>query len=223
VEHVFSCEIEPYKQAYIERNFAPPILFRDVRELGGAKATTAYGAQVSTTVTQVSHYSHTSVTTAVTQVSRHPLPGRPRAGGGQSHHRLRRVSTTVKQVSQLQSHKCHTILFRDVRELGGGKATTAYGGSALQSHKCHNYSHTSVTTTVTQVSRHPLPGRPRAGGGQGHHRLRRTGQHYSHTSVSTTVTQVSALQSHKCHTITSVGLPGQRGLRCGRCGMGFLS
>ena len=26
--HVFSCEIEPFKQAYIERNFAPPILFR---------------------------------------------------------------------------------------------------------------------------------------------------------------------------------------------------
>jgi len=23
VEHVFSCELEPYKQAYIERNFAP--------------------------------------------------------------------------------------------------------------------------------------------------------------------------------------------------------
>eukprot|EP00026_Physarum_polycephalum_P002405 Phypoly_transcript_02411.p1 GENE.Phypoly_transcript_02411~~Phypoly_transcript_02411.p1 ORF type:complete len:912 (+),score=272.34 Phypoly_transcript_02411:349-2736(+) len=46
-EHVFSCEIEPYKQAYIERNFAPPILFRDVRELGnGDEATTAYGARV---------------------------------------------------------------------------------------------------------------------------------------------------------------------------------
>jgi hypothetical protein len=24
VDHVFSCEIEPFKQAYIERNFAPP-------------------------------------------------------------------------------------------------------------------------------------------------------------------------------------------------------
>ena len=33
VEHIFSCEIEPFKQAYIERNFAPPILFRDVLEL----------------------------------------------------------------------------------------------------------------------------------------------------------------------------------------------
>jgi hypothetical protein len=33
VEHIFSCEIEPFKQAYIERNFAPPILFRDVIEL----------------------------------------------------------------------------------------------------------------------------------------------------------------------------------------------
>lgn len=44
VEHVFSCEIEPFKQAYIERNFAPPLLFRDIRELGSEEATTAYGA-----------------------------------------------------------------------------------------------------------------------------------------------------------------------------------
>ncbi|CEH17129.1 dna repair protein rad8 [Ceraceosorus bombacis] len=46
VHHVFSCEIEPYKQAYIERNFAPPILFRDVCELGDDQAHTAYGALV---------------------------------------------------------------------------------------------------------------------------------------------------------------------------------
>ncbi|KAG5191268.1 hypothetical protein JKP88DRAFT_174699 [Tribonema minus] len=46
IEHVFSCEIEPIKASYIQRNFAPPILFRDVRELGGDKATTAYGAMV---------------------------------------------------------------------------------------------------------------------------------------------------------------------------------
>ncbi|KAJ3052919.1 hypothetical protein HK097_005420 [Rhizophlyctis rosea] len=46
VEHVFSCEIEPFKQAYIERNFKPPILFRDVCELGGKTAKTAYGAEV---------------------------------------------------------------------------------------------------------------------------------------------------------------------------------
>lgn len=38
VEHVFSCEIEPFKQAYIERNFHPPILFRDVCELGDDEA-----------------------------------------------------------------------------------------------------------------------------------------------------------------------------------------
>lgn len=38
VEHVFSCEIEPFKQAYIERNFRPPILFRDVCELGNEEA-----------------------------------------------------------------------------------------------------------------------------------------------------------------------------------------
>lgn len=44
VEHVFSCEIEPFKQAYIERNFSPPLLFRDVCELGSAHAHTAYGS-----------------------------------------------------------------------------------------------------------------------------------------------------------------------------------
>jgi len=38
IEHVFSCEIEPFKQAYIERNFRPPLLFRDVCELGDADA-----------------------------------------------------------------------------------------------------------------------------------------------------------------------------------------
>lgn len=38
IEHVFSCEIEPFKQAYIERNFRPPLLFRDVCELGDAEA-----------------------------------------------------------------------------------------------------------------------------------------------------------------------------------------
>ncbi|CAG7850002.1 SubName: Full=Uncharacterized protein {ECO:0000313/EMBL:CCA72586.1} [Serendipita indica DSM 11827] len=46
VEHIFSCEIEPFKQAYIERNFRPPILFRDVTELGRDEATTAYGSLV---------------------------------------------------------------------------------------------------------------------------------------------------------------------------------
>jgi len=46
LEHVFSCEIEPFKQAYIERNFHPPVLFRDIRELGNDQAYTAYGALV---------------------------------------------------------------------------------------------------------------------------------------------------------------------------------
>lgn len=46
IEHVFSCELEPFKQAYIERNFRPPLLFRDVTELGKEKAHTAYGALV---------------------------------------------------------------------------------------------------------------------------------------------------------------------------------
>ncbi|KAK4333158.1 hypothetical protein RTBOTA2_001878 [Rhodotorula toruloides] len=44
VDHIFSAEIEPFKQAYIERNFAPPLLFRDVTELPNDKARTAYGA-----------------------------------------------------------------------------------------------------------------------------------------------------------------------------------
>ncbi|GMI05451.1 hypothetical protein TrVE_jg4580 [Triparma verrucosa] len=46
IEHLFSCEIEPFKQAYIERNFQPPILFRDIRELGRKKAVTAFGSLV---------------------------------------------------------------------------------------------------------------------------------------------------------------------------------
>ncbi|KZT67381.1 hypothetical protein DAEQUDRAFT_812927 [Daedalea quercina L-15889] len=46
-DHVFSCEIEPFKQAYIERNFKPPLLFRDVCELGDSHATTAYGSLAS--------------------------------------------------------------------------------------------------------------------------------------------------------------------------------
>lgn len=33
LRHVFSAEIVPKKQAYIERNFHPPIIFRDIREL----------------------------------------------------------------------------------------------------------------------------------------------------------------------------------------------
>ena len=37
-QHVFSCEIEPFKQAYIERNFEPAILFRDICELGDDEA-----------------------------------------------------------------------------------------------------------------------------------------------------------------------------------------
>ena len=47
IEHVFSAEIEPYKQAYISRNFGDQdlILFRDVEELQFTHAHTAYGAR----------------------------------------------------------------------------------------------------------------------------------------------------------------------------------
>ncbi len=48
IDHQFSAEIVPYKQAYIERNFSPPIIFRDIKELsipGATHATTAYGAR----------------------------------------------------------------------------------------------------------------------------------------------------------------------------------
>lgn len=53
LQHLFSAEIVPYKQAYIERNFNPPIIFRDITELTEAvnddvpMATTAYGARVA--------------------------------------------------------------------------------------------------------------------------------------------------------------------------------
>lgn len=33
IDHLFSAEIVPFKQAYIERNFSPPIIFRDIKEL----------------------------------------------------------------------------------------------------------------------------------------------------------------------------------------------
>ena len=48
INHCFSAEIDTTKQAYIERNFHPRVLFRDVRQLGDetfSTATTAYGAE----------------------------------------------------------------------------------------------------------------------------------------------------------------------------------
>ncbi|KAJ4303793.1 hypothetical protein N0V90_002694 [Kalmusia sp. IMI 367209] len=48
VQHRFSAEIEEFKQAFIERNFQPRLLFRDVREFipnDARTATTAYGAE----------------------------------------------------------------------------------------------------------------------------------------------------------------------------------
>lgn len=53
VEHLFSAEIVPIKQAYIERNFHPPIIFRDITELTSAvdeavpTATTVYASRVA--------------------------------------------------------------------------------------------------------------------------------------------------------------------------------
>lgn len=40
-QHQFSCEIEPFKQAFIRRNHDPPLIFRDVVELGAEGAKTA--------------------------------------------------------------------------------------------------------------------------------------------------------------------------------------
>ncbi|RAK96334.1 putative SNF2 family helicase [Aspergillus ibericus CBS 121593] len=42
--HLFSAEIVPFKQAYIERNFHPQFIFRDVEELKDRVAQTAYGS-----------------------------------------------------------------------------------------------------------------------------------------------------------------------------------
>ncbi|KAI1921015.1 hypothetical protein LOZ12_001185 [Ophidiomyces ophidiicola] len=44
MHHLFSAEIEPFKQSYIQRNFSPNILFRDVSELVQDEATTAFGS-----------------------------------------------------------------------------------------------------------------------------------------------------------------------------------
>ncbi|KAG9186178.1 hypothetical protein G6011_02734 [Alternaria panax] len=49
IQHEFSAEIEVFKQGYIERNFHPPRLFRDVRDFlreSATTAVTAYGAEV---------------------------------------------------------------------------------------------------------------------------------------------------------------------------------
>lgn len=35
-DHVFSAEIVPFKQAFIELNFAPKLLFRDIIEMAGS-------------------------------------------------------------------------------------------------------------------------------------------------------------------------------------------
>ncbi|KAL2872557.1 putative SNF2 family helicase [Aspergillus lucknowensis] len=43
-KHLFSAEIVPFKQAYIERNFHPRLIFRDVAELKDRVAQTAYGS-----------------------------------------------------------------------------------------------------------------------------------------------------------------------------------
>ena len=45
LRHRFSAEIEPFKQAYINRNFNPDHTFKDLRELYQEKAQTAYGAE----------------------------------------------------------------------------------------------------------------------------------------------------------------------------------
>lgn len=48
IKHHFSAEIEATKQSYIERNFSPPLIFRDVREFipdDSLTAITAYGAE----------------------------------------------------------------------------------------------------------------------------------------------------------------------------------
>ena len=48
INYQFSAEIVPFKQAYIERNFHPKILFRDIRELAESdEASTVYGAPVA--------------------------------------------------------------------------------------------------------------------------------------------------------------------------------
>ncbi|KAF2759990.1 hypothetical protein EJ05DRAFT_475012 [Pseudovirgaria hyperparasitica] len=49
IEHAFSAEFVPFKQAYIYRNFAPDVLFRDIREfendMDKAGATTVWGSK----------------------------------------------------------------------------------------------------------------------------------------------------------------------------------
>ncbi|PGH01037.1 hypothetical protein GX51_05473 [Blastomyces parvus] len=45
MHHLFSAEIDPFKQSYIQRNFSPDIIFRDLNELIADEATTAFGSR----------------------------------------------------------------------------------------------------------------------------------------------------------------------------------
>ena len=45
IDHIFSCEIDPMKQALIQRNFPEATIFRDVREMAEDRlCSTVYGA-----------------------------------------------------------------------------------------------------------------------------------------------------------------------------------
>jgi hypothetical protein len=54
-DHQFSAEIVPFKQSYIERNFRPPIIFRDIKELSIPGAVDAYVKRFQRRVVDISN------------------------------------------------------------------------------------------------------------------------------------------------------------------------
>lgn len=107
VQHVFSAEIEPFKQAYIERNFHPPLLFRDVCELPNEKARTAYGAfaEVPQHADMLCVRAHTLVSELCAPRSlTHPLVRRPCAASPARPVSIFRRSTTSRRDSKTMAN-----------------------------------------------------------------------------------------------------------------------
>ena len=104
IEHVFSCEIEPFKQAYIEVNFAPKKLFRDIRELAAGFATTNYGSIVEVPSDVDILIAGTSCVDNST-LNRYPKDGRD--GGGESAQTYQAMMAWIKK--SRTSPKCSTM------------------------------------------------------------------------------------------------------------------
>ncbi|KAF2455324.1 hypothetical protein BDY21DRAFT_380841 [Lineolata rhizophorae] len=74
-EHLFSAEIEPFKQAYIERNFSPPIIFRDVTEFFDHAKNGRKGGMVLSDILKREQKDHTDRLCTTAYGAKVPVPG----------------------------------------------------------------------------------------------------------------------------------------------------